>query len=91
MIILFKNATSIEKSRIISISRKKRNSKTQEDIQYLRGLIDKYSCIDRSARISRRFIQKAIQVLEKECKWIESQDIKSFLEDMAKYVIERHI
>ena len=90
MILLFKNATSTEKNRIIRISRKKRNSKTQEDIEYLRELMDKYSCIQNSANISRSFIQKAIQAVEKECNWIENKDIKSFLRDMAKYVIERH-
>ena len=91
MIILFKNAASIEKDRIVHISRKKRNSKTQRDIEYLRDLMDKYSCIQKSANISQSFIQKAIQVLEKECNWIENKDIKSFLRDMAKYVVERHI
>lgn len=91
MILLFKNATSIEKDRIIRISKKKRNSKTQEDIEYLRDLMDKYSCIQKSANISGSFIQRAIQVIEKECNWIEDKDIKSFLRDMARYVIERHI
>jgi geranylgeranyl diphosphate synthase, type II len=91
MILLFKHATYTEKDRIIRISKKERNCKTQHDIKYLRELIEKYSCIQKSAIISRRFIQKAIRALEKECNWIENKEIKYFLRDMARYVIERHI
>lgn len=90
MIILFNSATRSEKSRIKEIFAKKRASRSKKEIQYIRSLIDRYNCIERSVAISKSYAYEAIKVLDRECDWMENKAMKDFLRDLALYVVERH-
>jgi hypothetical protein len=56
----------------------------------VRELLEKYTCIEKSSQISRRFAQKAIEIIDEECSWMPNKKMKFFLRDMALYVVERN-
>lgn len=90
MIILYNSARETERARIKKIFGKRRLDKTNRDIKYVRELLEKYACIERSSQISRKFARNAIAIIDEECEWMPNKKMKFFLRNMATYVVERN-
>ncbi|MEM3883992.1 MAG: polyprenyl synthetase family protein, partial [Methanothrix sp.] len=60
----YKSATTEEKQKIDAIYRKKRQEKTQEEIDYLRSIIEKYDGIDYAKGVAKKYGSKAQELVE---------------------------
>ncbi|OJI06974.1 MAG: hypothetical protein BK997_03880 [Candidatus Micrarchaeum sp. ARMAN-1] len=60
----YKSATQEEKQKIDAIYRKKRQEKTQEEIDYLRSIIEKYDGIGYAKGVAEKYGSKAQELVE---------------------------
>lgn len=62
---VYKHATSDEKSKIDAIYKKKRQDKTEEEMQFIRFLMDKYKSIEYAKSVGEKYGDEAKKAVEK--------------------------
>jgi len=78
-----------ERDRIRKILGKPREVKTDADVEYIRGLMQKYEAIEYAVEIAKQFAVKARDVLLKECDWMVEKKWKEFFLEQTNYLIQR--
>lgn len=78
-----------ERSRIQKILAKPRDVKTETDVEYVRGLMQKYEAIEYAVKIAKQFASKARSVLLNECDWMVEKKWKDFFLEQTNYLVQR--
>lgn len=78
-----------EKERIRKILQTPRDVKTEEDVKYIRDLIQKYESIEYAIKIAKQFATKARNVLLNECDWMVEKKWKNFFLEQTNYLVQR--
>jgi len=60
----YSNATNSEKEKINAIYKKERKDKTEEDITFLRSMIEKYDGIGYAKGVAKQFCERAKSMVE---------------------------
>ncbi|MFW9845873.1 MAG: polyprenyl synthetase family protein [Candidatus Thorarchaeota archaeon] len=90
LIHLINSVTPREKEKIVRILEKPRDKKTNDEVDYIRGLMNRHGSIDEAMRVSRRFALKARRVLKNDCTWMTESNWKDFFLRMTNYLIDRN-
>lgn len=83
------SCTPEEKERIRKILETPRDIKTEEDVRYVRDLIQKYEAIEHARKVAKQFTTRARNVLLNECDWMVEKRWKDFFLDQTNYLIQR--
>jgi geranylgeranyl diphosphate synthase type II len=83
------SCTPEEKERIRKILETPRDIKTEEDVRYVRDLIQKYEAIEHARKVAKQFATRARNVLLNECDWMVEKRWKDFFLDQTNYLIQR--
>lgn len=78
-----------ERDRIRKILGKPREAKTDADVEYVRGLMQKYEAIEYAVKIAKQFASKARDVLLNECDWMVEKRWKDFFLDQTNFLVQR--
>ena len=78
-----------ERDRVRKILGKPREVKTDADVEYVRGLMQKYKAIEYAVKIAKQFASKARNVLLNECDWMVEKRWKDFFFEQTDYLIQR--
>jgi len=78
-----------EKQQMRRILETPRDGKTEADVNYIKGLMQKYSAIEYARKISRQFAIKARKILLNECDWMTEKRWKNFFLERTNYLIVR--
>lgn len=89
LIHLFNSVANHEKEKIARILKKPREQKTDQEVLYIRKLMDRYSSIEKSMRVSKSFAMRARRILETECEWMTNMRWKDFFFKLTDYMIDR--
>ncbi len=68
---------------------KPREVKTEADVEYVRGLMQKYEAIEYAVEIAKQFAVKARDVLLNECDWMVEKKWKDFFLEQTNYLVQR--
>jgi geranylgeranyl diphosphate synthase type II len=78
-----------ERDRIRKILGKPREAKTDADVEYVIGLMQKYEGIEYAVKIAKQFASKARDVLLNECDWMVEKRWKDFFLDQTNFLVQR--
>ena len=78
-----------ERIRVQKILAKPRDVKTETDVEYIRGLMQKYEAIEYAVKIAKQFASKARSVLLNECEWMVERKWKDFFLEQTNYLVQR--
>ena len=87
----YKNATAAEKERIDAIFRKNRSSKTEEDINYLLSVIDRYGGIAYAKEAAEGYGREAEEILEREKEKLPDNQFTPILLSAIREMFRRKI
>lgn len=85
---MYRNATPEEKKRIDEIWKKKRQDKTEEEIQFMRSLIDKYKSIDYAKSVGESYGKKAAEAVKK---YLDIMPANSYRDTVLSAVEEMYV
>ena len=83
------SCTPEEKERIRKILETPREIKTEEDVMYIRDLLQKYKAIEYARKVAKQFATRARNVLLNECDWMVEKRWKDFFLEQTNYLIQR--
>ena len=83
------SCTPEEKERIRKILETPREIKTEEDVMYVRDLMQKYKAIEYARKVAKQFATRARNVLLNECDWMVEKRWKDFFLEQTNYLIQR--
>jgi len=86
---LLNSCTPTERKKMSKILKKSREDKTESDVSYVAGLMQKYSSIEYAREVAKQFAIKAKEILETECDWMTEKRWKKFFLDQTSYLIHR--
>jgi geranylgeranyl diphosphate synthase type II len=89
LIHMFNSATRAELKRIRSILRKQREAKSESDVEFVRGLMEKYSSLEHSREVAKKLAEEARDILLNECDWMTEKRWKKFFLDQTNYLVYR--
>ncbi len=89
LIHLLNSCTDQERRRMRRILKTPRESKTDSDVQYVRGLMEKYSSLEYARTAAERLASKARETLLNECDWMTEKKWKKFFLNQTDYLITR--
>jgi len=78
-----------EKERIRKILEIPRDMKTEEDVMYVRDLMEKYKAIEYARKVAKQFASRARNVLMTECDWMVEKKWKNFFLEQTNYLVLR--
>jgi geranylgeranyl diphosphate synthase type II len=78
-----------EKKEVARILKTLREDKTDKDVLYVKGLMEKYSCLEYARKSAMKFARKARQILLNECDWMSDAGWKQFFLEQTDYLIMR--
>ncbi len=85
---MYKNATPEEKEKIDAIFKKNRQAKTEQEILYLRDLIDKYNSIDYARSVAEKYGNEAKLAVDK---YIGSMPVNGYRDIVLSAVEEMYV
>lgn len=85
-----REASKEERERLCSMLRVSREMRTQTDVDWLREVIDRYGCTDYARTIANGLAGAALHEYSLLASGLPASRDKSFLEQMATWVIERN-
>jgi geranylgeranyl diphosphate synthase type II len=89
LIHLLNSCTPTELRRMRSILRTPRDGKSEADVAFVRGLMQKYASFENAREVATRLAQDAKDVLENECDWMTEKRWKKFFLDQTNYLLHR--
>ncbi len=89
LIHVLNSATHGELKKMRGILRKERDVKSDSDVEFVRGLMEKYSSIEYARGVARGLAQEAREVLLNECGWMTESRWKDFFLDQTNYIVNR--
>lgn len=87
---LIKNCTPEEKKKVISIYRKKRADKTDDDVKYVLNLMKTYKSIDYAREKANEFANKAREIFIKSTADINNKS-KEIMMDLIDFIVNRKV
>ena len=90
LIRVFRESTRGERARLTSVLARVREERTRDEVAWIRRLMDKYSCIEYARRIAQELAGAAIHEFSLIAAGLPDSRPKSFLEQMATWVIQRN-
>lgn len=82
-------ATTGERTRLAAILAAGRTYRTAADVSWMRGLIDRYRCIEYARRVAHGLAGAALHEFAERFAGVPDSRDKRFLEELATWVIER--
>ena len=89
LIHMLNSAAPGELRRARGILRKERDAKEDSDVEFLSGLIEKYSSIEYARDVARGLAEEARDILVEECDWMTERRWKDFFVDQTNYIVNR--
>jgi geranylgeranyl diphosphate synthase type II len=83
------SCTAEERSRVQKILATPRDIKTETDVEYVKGLMQKYRAIEYAVKVAKQFASKARTVLLNECDWMVEKKWKDFFLEQTNYLVQR--
>jgi geranylgeranyl diphosphate synthase type II len=80
-----------ERAQIVRILSKPRPAKTEEEVDYVLGLMKKYGSIEHGKATALHYARQAQVIFERRLGILPESPHKDFLRDMIMYVIEREL
>jgi len=78
-----------EKNLVRKILGKPREVKTVADVEYVRGLMQKYEAIEYAVKVAKQFASKAQEVLLNECDWMIEKKWRDFFLKQTSFLVQR--
>ncbi len=91
LIHLLQNARSQDCRNILEILKKPRSQKRASEILFIFKCMNRYGSIEVGRAVKRRFAQKALRILESECRWMPNTKVKQMLVSLARYATNRDL
>jgi geranylgeranyl diphosphate synthase, type II len=85
----FREATADERERLTAVLSASRTQRSQEQVQWMRSLIDKYKGVEHARRVAQELAGAALHEFGLLSAGLPDSNDKAFLEQMATWVIER--
>jgi geranylgeranyl diphosphate synthase, type II len=89
LIHLLNSCDAAELKRTRSILKKARETKSDSDVDFVKGLMEKYSCFERARNAAKQLAENAREILLNECDWMTEKRWKKFFFDQTDYLIYR--
>jgi geranylgeranyl diphosphate synthase type II len=89
LIHLLNSCTPTELRRMRGILRTPRDGKSEADVAFVRGLMQKYASFENAREVATSLAQDAKDVLENECDWMTEKRWKKFFLDQTNYLLHR--
>jgi geranylgeranyl diphosphate synthase type II len=89
LIHLLNSCNASELKRMRAILKKARESKSDSDVGFVKGLMEKYSSFDRAREAAKQLAEEAREILINECDWMTEKRWKKFFLDQTDYLIYR--
>jgi len=89
LIHLLNSCSPEEMRRMRQILRKPRDAKSQADVEFVRGLMQKYSSFENARQVAKELAEEAREILVNECDWMTEKRWKNFFLDQTNYLIYR--
>ena len=89
LIHMLNSATPGELKRMRGILRKERDAKSQSEVEFIRGLMKKYSSIEYARGVAEGLAEEARDILLNECGWMTESRWKNFFLDQTNYIVNR--
>lgn len=91
LINLLERCTAAERARVVATLSKRRDDKTDEEVDDVLALMHAHGCLDYGRERSLAYARKAQAVFERELKDLPGSPHKQFLEETIDYVIHRDL
>jgi geranylgeranyl diphosphate synthase, type II len=89
LIYLLNSCNAIELKRMRTILKKARETKSDSDVDFVKGLMEKYSSFERAREAAKQLAEEAREILINECDWMTEKRWKKFFLDQTDYLIYR--
>jgi geranylgeranyl diphosphate synthase type II len=89
LIHLLNSCSPEEMRRMRQILRKPRDAKSQAEVEFVRGLMQKYSSFENARQVAKELAEEAREILVNECDWMTEKRWKNFFLDQTNYLIYR--
>jgi len=90
LIHLLERCSEADKRSVELILNKPREEKKESEVNYVRGLIDKYDSLTYAQNLSLQYAKEATNILQEDCDWMTNNYWKKSLKDMVKHVVSRN-
>lgn len=86
---LLNSCSKEEKMKMQQILITPREAKTEADVEYVKGLMEKYASVEYARKIAEKFALQARKILLNECEWMTEKRWKQFFLDQTNYLVKR--
>lgn len=86
---LFRTVRGIEKKKLASIMAKKREEKTEKEVNWVIGLMKKYGSLEYGQKLAEKFARKAEEIFAKNLGFLKYQPARVQLQAGIEFILER--
>jgi geranylgeranyl diphosphate synthase type II len=87
---LLRNINPKDKKRLLSILRKSRKEKSGDEVKWIISKMRKYKSIDYGRKFASNLKGKALEIFEKDLKFLSVQPARNYLKEIINFILERN-
>jgi geranylgeranyl diphosphate synthase type II len=86
---LLRNTNPRDKKKLLSILKKSREEKSQDEINWVISKMHRYGSLEYGRKLANNFKAKSLNIFEKDLKFLSHQPARDHLETLIHFVLER--
>jgi geranylgeranyl diphosphate synthase, type II len=86
---LLRSANRTDKQKILKIMEKKNDDKTQKEVDWVIKKMHSYGSVDYAEKLAQKYKTKALEIFEKDLKFLSKQPHRQNLRQLIDFIIER--